>query len=410
VPDPLTILLVTPDPHLRREFDAALTGVAAAQGAIVHHGGDYRQGIEAARSRRPNLVLVEMGKDLRSLKTFAEELAVVSPDSAPAAVFHPDIFGPDVSESAIIIEAIRAGMRDFLRRPLSTADLDQFLQRLTPKLSREPASLGKIFCFVSNKGGVGKSTLSVNTACGLARRHPGKVLLIDASLQMGVCSTMLDLHPATSLTDAARQRQRLDETLLRQLTTPHDSGLELLAAPEDAIEAGEIDDEIMARILTLARRTYDFVIVDSFPLVDRVMMSVLDLSDRIFIVLESVVPTILGGAKLVQLLDGLGLLKSKQSVMLNRYSNFAGNLKPADVAERLGRPVDYIIPYQKKLLIATNLGRPYILQVGRWFNAFGKVMHQFIDDLETFENAPPSRGLSSANPADNAPKTGNATP
>jgi pilus assembly protein CpaE len=256
-----------------------------------------------------------------------------------------------------------------------------------------PARLGKVVSFVSNKGGVGKSTLAVNVACGLAKQFPRRVLLIDASLQMGVCASLLDLRPATTLTDAVRQRQRLDATLLRQLATPHASGLDLLAAPKDAVEAGEVDDEVMARILTLARRSYDVVVVDSFPLVDRVMMTVLDLSDRVYLVLESMVPTVLGGAKLCQLLDTLGIARGKQRVVLNRYARFSGNLKPADVAERLGRDVDFVVPFEKKLLVATNLGQPLVGRVGRWFSRFGRVMHTLIDDLTQFVaegQAPPA--------------------
>ena len=63
----------------------------------------------------------------------------------------------------------------------------------------------------------------------------------------------------------------------------------------------------MSRILTLARRSYDYVIVDSFPLLDRVMMAVLDLSDRVDFVLEGVVPALLGGGKLLRLLNNLGV-------------------------------------------------------------------------------------------------------
>ena len=95
---------------------------------------------------------------------------------------------------------------------------------------------------------MGKSTTAVNAAVGLAVRHPERVLLIDASLQMGVCASLLDLTPATSLTDVVREKDRLDETLIRQLAVPHKSGLHLLAAPADAVEAGDIDDEVMSRI------------------------------------------------------------------------------------------------------------------------------------------------------------------
>jgi pilus assembly protein CpaE len=349
---------------------------------------DYRRGIEAARSRHPALVLVEMTGDLQALEAFAEEVSVASPGTAVAAVFTPDIFGPDVSESAIIIGALRAGVKDFLRRPMSSKDLEQLIDRLARRSLLAPRRLGKTIFFLGNKGGVGKSTVAINVACGLAGRYPEKVLLIDASLQMGVCASMLDLRPATTMTDAYHERDRLDETLLRQLATPHSSGLHLLAAPADAIEAAYIDDEIMSRILTLARRSYDYVIVDSFPMIDRVMMAVLDLSDQAYIVLESVVPTLLGGARLLKLLEDLGVAGERIRVVLNRYMNFAGNLKPRDVAQLLGRPVDHVVPYKKNVVVSANLGRPYILRAGRFFG-FGRAITRIIDEVSG--PSPPSR-------------------
>jgi pilus assembly protein CpaE len=381
------ILIVGSDPRLETEVASALQGIADVA-AVLHAVADHRQGVEAVRSRRPDFVLVELSKDMRALRLFAEEVAKNSPESNVAAVFAPDVFGPDVSESAVLIEGIRSGIRDFLRRPLSRIDLEQLLERLLRRPTTAAVSLrnGRIISFVSNKGGVGKSTVSLNVACGLAQRHPGQVLLIDTSLQMGVAATMLDLKPATSLTDAARERDRLDETLIRQLAVPHDCGLHLLAAPADAVEGAIIDDEIMSRVLTLARRAYDFVIIDSFPLLDRVMMVVLDLSDRVYLVLESVVPTVLGIVNLLRLLDSLGIPTDRQRIVLNRYTGSTDNLKPADVALRLGRDVNFILPYQKKVTIAANIGQPYYLGANRLWG-LGKVFSQLIDDVEAVTRA-----------------------
>ncbi|MBV8231888.1 MAG: hypothetical protein JO329_18050, partial [Planctomycetaceae bacterium] len=74
-----------PDPNLRRESEAALAGIAEAH-AVIHYVDDYRRGIEAARSRHPALVLVEMTSDVRALRRFAEEVAVASPGTAVAAM------------------------------------------------------------------------------------------------------------------------------------------------------------------------------------------------------------------------------------------------------------------------------------------------------------------------------------
>jgi pilus assembly protein CpaE len=374
------ILIAGPDPKLPAEVEAALAG-ATTERPILHTVSDFRQAIEAARSRRPDLALVEMTSDLRLLKSFSEEVAVCSPETMVAAVFRPDVFGHDVSESSVIIEAIRAGVRDFLRRPISSHDLKQLLDRLGERSQGPQRALGKIIAMVSNKGGVGKSTLSVNTACGLAKRRPGRVLLVDLSLQMGVCASMLDLEPKLTLVDAFRERERLDETLIRELATAHDCGLHLLAAPASAVEGAEIDDEMVSRVLTLARRAYDFVIVDTFPLVDRVNMAVLDLSDRVYIVLENVVPTLASGVKLIELLNSLGYDARRQRIVLNRYSTAAGNLKAADVAVQLGRDVDHVIPLDNKAILAANTGRPYALANLR-FSSLGKSINRLIQEID----------------------------
>src|SRR4029077_8475898 len=102
----------------------------------------------------------------------------------------------------------------------------------------------------------------------------------------GICALMLDLKPATTILDAVHERDRLDETLLRRLSLPHASGVRLLAAPADALEAAEGGDEAIARILNLARRTFEYVIIDTFPMLDSVVIAALDISDVVCVVMQ----------------------------------------------------------------------------------------------------------------------------
>jgi pilus assembly protein CpaE len=356
---------------------------------VLHWASEMRAGIEAARSRQPELVLVEMGLNLSALKVFAREIAAGAPQAMLVAVFRPEVAANDISESAVLIEAIRCGVKDFLRRPVSAGELDALLARAQNQSVRQAARLGAVVSFISNKGGVGKSTLALNAAVCLARKYPQRVLLVDASLQLGVAASMLDLAPAATLTDAVRERDRLDETFLRQLAAVHESGLHLLAAPHTAIDAAEVDDEAIARVLTLARRTYDYVIVDTFPLLDRVVVAVLDLSERAYIVLEGVVPTLLGGAKLIELLDGLGFPVERQRLVLNRYASVAGGLKPLDVANRLARPVDFVLPYDKRIVVAANTGQPYGASPSRYFG-FGPPLIALANDIEAILDRQPA--------------------
>src|SRR5208337_789898 len=193
-------------------------------------------------------------------------------------------------------------------------------------------------------------------------------------------ASLLDLTPTTSLSDVVREKDRLDETLIRQLAMPHSSGLQLLAAPADAVEAGDIDDEVVSRILTIARHTYSFVIVDTFPMLDRAIVAVLDLSDRAYVIVENVVPTVLGAVKLVEVLRSLGLSNERQRVVLNRYTNLPGSVKPADVASRLGHGVDHVVPFDKGIVVAANTGEAYVLR-SRFFGC-GRQLRRLVDDID----------------------------
>jgi len=340
--------------------------------------------------------------DPRELTSFAHEIHAILPETAMAALYRPDQFAANESESRVIIELLRVNVQDFLRRPLASTELRQLFDRLfVPRATSQP-TFGKILSFISNKGGVGKSTLSVSTACELARRHPGRVLLVDASLQLGICALMLDLVPPTTILDAVREKDRLDETLLRRLAISHPCGLQLLAAPTDAVAASEIDDASVARVLNLARRTFDYVVVDTFPMLDSIVMSTLDLSDFGFVVLQGTAPSIVGIAKLLPVLAGIGFPKERQRVILNQnYRNFAGNLKPEDMEDRIGRPIDYVFPYQKRLLVAMNTGNPYILRAIRYFG-FGREMRQLVDDIEALPSPENQAGSAMLPPAKQA--------
>jgi len=382
------IVVLCSDARFREEMESALGSVSQYR-ATGYFAANLHEAIKAVRNRRPRLVIVEIGGELADVKSLADELSAVAPDTALAGAILPEIYSAAGSEGTLLLAAVRAGVKDFLRRPVSSTELGDLLGRvLKSGGARGGTAPGKIVTFVSNKGGVGKSTLAVNAACGLALRRPERVLLIDLSIQMGVCASMLDLRPPATVLDAVRQRDRLDETLLRQVATVHFSGLHLLAAPPGAVEAAEIDDESVIRLLTLARRAYDFVVVDTFPMIDRVMLAVLDLADRAYVVVENVVPTLLGAVKFVKLLDRLGVERARQRVVLNRFTSLPGSLPAADVAHRLGRDVDFVLPADKHVVIAANAGEPYVMRASRWFG-YGPPLRRLVADLDSIVSAAP---------------------
>ena len=354
-----TIAVLSDDPKLREEASTAFRALGDDE-PRVRYVANVHELFDSLRTQPVSLVLAEFPQRPKELTSLVRQCKTASPDTDVAAILPPEGFAENVSESAMLIEAMRGGVCDFLHRPISTGDLRRLLQqRITSDAARPlKRHSGRVVSFVSNKGGVGKSTLAVNAGVAIAREGKQRVLLIDGSLQMGVSSALLDLRPTATLTDLARESDRLDATLIAQSAAVHSSGLHLLAAPFDAIEAMEIDDVVMARIITLARQSYDVVIVDTFPMFDRVVIAVLDLSDRVFVVLENVVPTLLGGVKLLDVLGRVGLPEDRQSLVVNRFQRVAGSLSIDDVAHRMGRPIEHVLPFDKRVIISANSGEP----------------------------------------------------
>lgn len=374
------MLLVHSQDDLTSEIEVALSGISDLT-VILHEAANYRRGVEEARNRQPDVVCFSMPHDVEKLRAVVAEFGVVSPQSVIIGAISAGVFASGEEESAYLIQALRSHVRDFLRRPISSMELRGCLDRsLGGAPTSSAQSLGRIVSFVSNKGGVGKSTLAVNTACDLAQRSKGSVLLVDAALQLGTCASMLDLAPESTLMDAAAQIERLDEMLLRELVTPHECGLDLLAAPPDAIRAAEIDEEDLSRILAVARRTYDVVVVDTFPVMDAIALAVLDRSDQVFLVASPAVPTVLGLEQLLQLMGRVGVDQDRLTVVLNTsVPRHRGRLTPAEVAERLGR-VDYVIPFSRAAMTGMNLGVPAVLNESR-LSGFRRALRSLAEDV-----------------------------
>ena len=390
----LRVLIVGGDRVLEDEFRSALAGVPGRQGT-VYFAESHREALETARRRQPDFVLIEIDRDAAEIAALTKDVQEHLPGVIVAAAYRPDRLEQGRAEGATLIELFRAHVLDFIRRPVSTTELRAVLDRLFLQRS-DTSSLGqgRVAAFLSNKGGVGKSSLAVNVACGLALRYPDDVLLIDASVQSGTCAFMLDLRPTTSIVDAVHERDRLDKTLLRHLSLKHPSGLRLLAAPADALEGADVDDEAVGRIVNLARRSFKYVIVDTFPALDSVLMMILDLADLAFVVVQGTAPSVAGIARLLPVLDGLGVGASRQRLVLNcNYKSFLGDLRPADISERLQRTIDYVVPYESRVLVSMNTGSPQILHVRPW-QRFGRVVNQIVSDLDEVVSA----GASSSEP------------
>lgn len=380
-------LLVTSDPRLEGDLQAAFASLRDFRPPIIHLARGTDEAADAARGRLPDLVFLDLNDGADAMLGLAERIRRESPRSQVHAVYRADALESLGLDSAAVMDAVRRGIRGFLRCPISNDELAAALSD-----GAAPGRIGgedeaTVTSFISNKGGVGKSTLSVNVASDLATRHGERTLLIDASLQLGVCAAMLGIESPRTLLDGVNEVDRLDGTLLREIANRHSSGLHMLAAPRNAEEAAMIDEERLSRLINVARRSFDHVVIDTFPMIDNLVVSILDVSDRSFFVFQEYVPQVIGATHYLQTLRRIGIDESQLRVVVNGgHPRVAGSLRKADIESHIGRAVDFEVPYDKGVLVATNLGQPHVLGKGRR-RAFGRAVRAMATDVESLRAA-----------------------
>ncbi len=131
-----------------------------------------------------------------------------------------------------------------------------------------------IISFISVKGGVGKTTLALETAYALANNYNKKVLLVDCNFSAPNIGLYLDLVSDLTLHDA------LGEVPLHNAIY-ESNGIDIIPASlyyKDKFEVFKLK-----QILSKFKNRYDFILLDSSPNYDE-LKPVIAASDRVFIV------------------------------------------------------------------------------------------------------------------------------
>jgi pilus assembly protein CpaE len=218
---------------------------------------------------------------------------------------------------------------------------------------------GRVVTVFSPKGGVGKTTMSVNLALALVRTR-AEVCIVDLDLAFGDVAITLQMIPEHTITDAAESSEDLDYSLLRQLLTRHDSGITILAAPTHPEGRDAITASLARRVIQTLRRHFDYVVIDTPPGFDDQVLGAFDETDEVVLVATLDVPTIKNTKVALETLDLLRLVPNGRHLVLNRADEEVG-LSLANVEEILGMSVSVSLPSSTAVASATNHGRPIVL-------------------------------------------------
>ena len=351
------ILVIDDDQNVQRLLRVTLK----QEGFEVVVAGDGVEGLRLWDAESPALILLDV--NLPMLDGYQVATKIRETEGTGSHI--PIIMLTAEKDVTQKVRGLRAGADDYLVKPFHQAEL---LARMKSLLARFAAGsvtglgkppLGKVLAFYGAKGGVGTTTIAINTAIALHAEHQRRVALVDGVLQFGDHRVFLDLgNDRKSISDLAAV-PTIDADLMKSVLVQHDSGVDLLLAPPTPEEGDRIQEHQMVQTLDVLRTMYDYIVVDVEKRLGDLTLSVLDHADQIFIVMTADLSCLKNVRLALEALARIGYEGSKVKLLLNRSNAFTGiSVQAAEGV--LKRKFEHKVANEYRVAIsAQNSGTPF---------------------------------------------------
>jgi pilus assembly protein CpaE len=257
-----------------------------------------------------------------------------------------DAFNEDIAR-----KLVRLKVADILTKPVTPIDLFRACTRLVRSTNEE----SQIYTFLPVAGGVGTTTLAIQSALTLLGgkgRKDSSTCLVDLNFHNGACADYLDIDARLNVKELELNPERLDGQLLEGMLSRHPSGLAVVAAPNHPTDSSSVEPNIVMGLLNVVCQYFDQVVIDmpkAWQLwTDKIVFG----SDRLFLVGEATVPGLRKAEQLAKIITSQLGQRSSAKVIVNRFERrlFSQGLRHRDIARILGDAFAGTVPYNHRLV------------------------------------------------------------
>lgn len=252
------------------------------------------------------------------------------------------------------------GIHGVLSMPFTGYELVTRLQAVRQAAAvSENLGTARMITVFAPKGGVGKTTLAFNIAVAIGQLGQ-RTVLIDGSLQFGDMRALLKVPlEAPSLLDLPTDR--IQESDLQDVLWRDPSGIDILMAPPRVEMAEMVTVRDLEKVLSLLRRVYEVVIVDTAAVVNDINLAFLDGSDTILEIVTYDSTTIHSTMVMADAFRMIGYPAAKVRYLVNRADS-QGGIAPEVLQRALGRKPEHFVNSGGALVVnANNEGIPFVL-------------------------------------------------
>jgi pilus assembly protein CpaE len=359
---PLRAVLITQDPSVRGAITSFVRdsggGLAVVLDLDVSLSGFTGAQFKAVEQAAPALVFVDFDGAPDLGVSLARDLARANESLLPVGI-------GDALSSDLLLQAIRAGLAEFLVKPLQPDSLLEAVDRLAPRLkagTEEGATLARTLAFFSAKGGSGSSTVVTNLAIEIRRATGQRTLVVDLDAELGEVSLLLGVQPQFNLVDLVQNFHRMDAELLSSYIEQHSSGVHLLSAPFHPERAATMSPDDIRQVLLYLRGQYDWVLLDMSKSFSPESLAAFEQSDEVFLVATVDLPSLRNIQRALPLLKRVMPRGMDQiHLIINRY-DAANEISLKDVERSLGLKIYLTLANDYEPVIRSiNSGKPVVL-------------------------------------------------
>jgi pilus assembly protein CpaE len=266
-------------------------------------------------------------------------------------------------DSGVILQAMRAGAKEFLTLPVRGEDLVSALERIGNQRfggDKERSRGSTVIAVAGATGGVGTTSVAVNLGCALAANQANTVALVDFDLALGDADVFLDTIPDYTLVDVAQNIARLDFSLLKRSLTKHQSGLYLLPRPVQLQDMKIVDPDSLHRVIGLLKATFSHLIIDLSKSYTAQDFVALEAAKHILLVTQLDLPCLRNVVRLMMSFDECEGIREKIKVVINRVGlGGSRQIRPEKAEETIGQEIFWQIPNDYRTMIdVRNNGVP----------------------------------------------------
>jgi pilus assembly protein CpaE len=349
----LRLAIVDPNDSQRESLKSMLLGMEMIW--LEAECSRYEFFADVVAQTNPDIGLVAVDADPQKALELVGRLAMSMPDCAVLVV-------SSSTDGNLILQALRAGAKEFLTQPLQIEDLLAALGRIGERRfgRGENRSRGsQVIAVAGAIGGVGTTSLAINLGSLLARDPQNSVALVDLDLCLGDADVFLDTIPDYTLVDVAQNVTRLDFALLKRSLTKHSSGLYLLPRPVQLEDISLITPDDLQRVIGLLKATFTHLVLDLSKGYTALDLIALEAASQILLMTQLDLPCLRNVVRLMMSLGNMNGLADKVKIVVNRVGLDSGQITLKKAEETIGKKIFWQLPNDYRTMIeARNNGVP----------------------------------------------------